>query len=321
MHGCGITLRGNVMHDAPHSAVLYGGNEHLFEYNNVYRVLLETGDAGAYYTGRDWTTHGDVLRFNYTHDLGAEGEMANTMGFYFDDCDCGDEVYGNVFHNVSRGIMVGGGREHPIRNNIFSRCIVGMSIDCRGMTWKHWNSAEHGGSSWMLEDKAKAFDYTKGVWAARYPRLADIMRDHPREPLYNPVENNIFIDCRKQILALDREAPLARMAPIANNVVVNTRGTNGVAAASANPNEHGASGEPLRTVKPAAIRESIDAAATPFVPRVFTTTLFAMGAMRASGASLSRARICFLQSMKMLFSTGLYNGSRGWSRMMSARRG
>ena len=232
VNGCGITLRANVMHDAPHSAVLYGGNEHLFEYNNVYRVLLETGDAGAYYTGRDWTTQGNVLRFNYTHDLGAGGEIANTMGFYFDDCDCGDEVYGNVFHNVSRGIMVGGGREHPIRNNVFSRCLIGMSIDCRGMTWKQWNSAEHGGSSWLLEDKAKAFDYTNGVWAMRYPRLANIMNDHPREPLYNPVENNVFIDCQKEILALDRIAPLARMAPIAGNVVVNTQGTNGVKCAS-----------------------------------------------------------------------------------------
>ena len=232
VNGCGITLRANVMHDAPHSAVLYGGNEHLFEYNNVYRVLLETGDAGAYYTGRDWTTQGNVLRFNYTHDLGAGGEIANTMGFYFDDCDCGDEVYGNVFHNVSRGIMVGGGREHPIRNNIFSRCLIGMSIDCRGMTWKHWNSAEHGGPSWLLEDKAKAFDYTNGVWAARYPRLANIMNDHPREPLHNPVENNVFIDCQKEILVLDRIAPLARMAPIAGNVVVNTHGTNSVKCAS-----------------------------------------------------------------------------------------
>lgn len=232
VNGCGITLRANVVHDAPHTAVLYGGNEHLFEYNNVYRVLLETGDAGAYYTGRDWTTQGNVLRFNYTHDLGAGGEIANTMGFYFDDCDCGDEVYGNVFHNVSRGIMVGGGREHPIRNNVFSRCQIGMSIDCRGMTWKHWNSAEHGGSSWLLEDKAKAFDYTNGVWAARYPRLAKIMNDHPREPLYNPVENNIFIDCQKEILALDRVAPLVRMAQIAGNVVINTKGTNGVRCAS-----------------------------------------------------------------------------------------
>ncbi len=227
--GSGITLRGNKMHDAPHSAVLYGGNEHLFESNEVYRVLMETGDAGAYYTGRDWTTQGNVLRHNYTHDLGADGEHANTMGFYFDDCDCGDEVYGNVFHNVARGIMVGGGREHPIRNNVFSRCRIGLSIDCRGMTWKHWNAHP----SWMLEDKAKELDYTHGVWAARYPRLANIMNDHPREPLYNPVENNVFIDCTQQILALDGKASecLSRMAPIAGNLVINTQGTNGVKTA------------------------------------------------------------------------------------------
>ncbi len=239
--GCGITLRGNVIHNAPHSAVLYGGNEHLFEYNNVYSVLLETGDAGAYYTGRDWTTQGNVLRFNYTHDLGMgttarEGSDAavsgvNTMGFYFDDCDCGDEVYGNIFHNIARGIMIGGGREHPVRNNIFSRCNIAMSIDCRGMTWKHWNNVSAGGSSWLLEDKAKAFSYTNGVWAAKYPRLADIMNDYPREPLYNPVENNIFIDCRGQLVSLGGNAPLEHMAPIANNVVVNTLGTNGVSYA------------------------------------------------------------------------------------------
>ena len=107
-----------------------------------------------------------------------------------------------------------------------------MSIDCRGMTWKHWNSTEHGGPSWLLEDKAKAFDYTNGVWAARYPHLANIMNDHPREPLYNPVENNVFIDCQKEVLALDRVAPLARMAPISGNVVINTKGTNGMRCAS-----------------------------------------------------------------------------------------
>ncbi len=227
VEGCGITLRANVMHDAPHSAVLYGGNEHLFEYNNVHHVLLETGDAGAFYTGRDWTTQGNVLRYNFVHDLGSgtsygaeSGDTAvsgeNTMGFYFDDCDCGDEVYGNVFHNVSRGIMVGGGREHPIRNNVFSRCNIGLSIDCRGMTWKNWNTS---GGGWNLEEKAQKLDYTNGVWAARYPLLARIMDDHPREPLYNPVVGNVFIACR-EVLRLDKSAPLERMAPIRGNVVV-----------------------------------------------------------------------------------------------------
>ncbi len=235
--GCGLTFRANVVHDAPHTAMLYTGNEHLFEYNNVYHVLLETGDAGAYYTGRDWTTQGNVLRYNYTHDLGEgttnrEGEDSavsgeNTMGFYFDDCDCGDEVYGNIFHNIARGIMIGGGREHPVRNNIFSHCNIGLSIDCRGMKWKLWSDL----NAWMDLSITNIISFTNGVWAAKYPRLAGIIDDHPREPLYNPVENNIFIDCRKQLVALDGMAPLDRMAPIADNVVINTLGTNGVSYA------------------------------------------------------------------------------------------
>jgi len=225
--GCGIAVRRNKIYDAPHSAVIYGGNEHLFESNDVHHVLLETGDAGAFYTGRDWTTQGTVLRYNYVHDLGAgtsygsgSGDTAvsgeNTMGFYFDDCDCGDAVYGNTFHNVARGIMIGGGREHPVSGNVFSHCNIGLSIDCRGMTWKNWNTS---GGSWNLEEKAQKFDYTNGVWAAKYPLLAKIMSDHPREPLYNPVTGNVFVACR-EVLRLDKVAPLERMAPIRDNVVV-----------------------------------------------------------------------------------------------------
>ena len=94
----------------------------------------------------------------------------NAMGIYFDDCDCGDEVYGNVFLNCPRGILIGGGRDHPVRSNVFINCRMGMSIDCRGISWKcKWNVA---GTSSDLEGKAKKFGYKSGVWAARYPGLA-----------------------------------------------------------------------------------------------------------------------------------------------------
>ena len=48
------------------------------------------------------------------------------MGFHFDDCDCGDEVYGNVFLNVARG-----------------------------MEWPNWNQPC---TSWALEEMANALD-------------------------------------------------------------------------------------------------------------------------------------------------------------------
>jgi len=194
--GCGITIRGNTFYNAPHLAVLYGGNECLIESNEIHHVVLETNDASAIYTGRDWTTAGNVLRGNFIHHLGnpkSTGENG-VMAFYFDDCDCGDEVTDNVFWKVPRGIMVGGGREHPIRGNIFVDCNLGYSIDNRGMTWKNWNLPK---SSWHLEGRAEALHYREEPWKSRYPWLARIMQDDPKEPKNDPVENNVFVDCKE----------------------------------------------------------------------------------------------------------------------------
>ena len=239
---CGFALRGNEIWDAPHMAVRYESNDTLIESNDVHHVLLETGDAGAFYSGRDWTTQGNAVRYNFIHDLGKgttarEGEDAavsgtNVMGIYFDDCDCGDEVYGNVFLNVPRGIMIGGGRDHPIRDNLFINCTLGLSMDCRGRRWKSYSEPGPDGRL-MLESKALKLDYTNAVWAARYPRLADIMNDYPLEPLYNPIEGNTFIDCGRilnvrEVLKFndDGTAPgiFSRIAPIRDNTVIYTKG-------------------------------------------------------------------------------------------------
>jgi len=225
VQGCGQIMRHNSIHDAPHSAVLYGGNEHLLEYNEVYRVVMETGDAGAFYTGRDWTTQGNILRYNYIHDLGGgDADHVNTMGFYFDDCDCGDVVEGNVFFRAGRAIMIGGGREHPIVNNLVVECPIGLHIDARGMSWKQWNEPE---GSWWLEGKAEKLNYKQPPWSEKYPRLARIMEDSPREPLYNPILNNVFVDCKKEICSFDKNVmSLMDKFEIANNLAVFTASTN-----------------------------------------------------------------------------------------------
>ena len=178
VNGCGQIARNNRIHDAPHNAVLYGGNEHLLERNEVYRVVMETGDAGAFYSGRDWTSQGNVLRNNYIHDLGGgHAEHVNTMGIYLDDCDCGDTLVGNVFYRAGRAIMIGGGRDNPVLNNLVVDCPIGLHIDSRGMTWKQWNNPAD--SSWSLEAKAQQFNYTQPPWSTKYPRLAAIMNEEP----------------------------------------------------------------------------------------------------------------------------------------------
>ena len=223
-NGCGQIARNNRIHDAPHNAVLYGGNEHLLERNEVYRVVMETGDAGAFYSGRDWTSQGNVLRNNYIHDLGGgHAEHVNTMGFYLDDCDCGDTLVGNVFYRAGRAIMIGGGRDNPVLNNLVVDCPIGLHIDARGMTWKQWNNPAD--KSWCLEAKAQQFDYTQPPWSTRYPRLAAIMQEFPREPLGNTVRRNVFVDCTKQVCDFDGNVKkLIEKFEIADNLAVNTSG-------------------------------------------------------------------------------------------------
>jgi hypothetical protein len=223
--GCGQIVRNNRIHDAPHNAILYGGNEHLFEMNEIYRVVLETGDAGAFYTGRDWTSQGNVLRHNFIHDLGAgDANQVSTMGVYLDDCDSGDTIEGNVFYRAGRAIMIGGGRDNPVLNNLIVDCPIGLHIDARGMTWPQWNNP--GEPSWYLEDKAKRFNYTQAPWSVKYPALAAIMNEEPRQPLHNPIRRNVFVDCSRKVYDFDGNVlKLLDQFVMTDNLIVDTHGT------------------------------------------------------------------------------------------------
>lgn len=227
VQGCGQIVRNNRIHDAPHNAVLFGGNEHLFELNDVYRAVLETGDAGAFYTGRDWTFQGNVIRHNLISDLGVGStHLDNVMGVYLDDCVSGIRVEGNIFLRAGRGIMVGGGRDNPILNNLFVDCATGMSLDSRGMTWKQWNNPADAG--WALELKAQRLNYKQPPWSVKYPRLAAIMDENPREPLHDPVLRNVFVDCRKVAVAFDRGVVgVLGKLEVADNLVVDSTGAKG----------------------------------------------------------------------------------------------
>ncbi|MGE9266838.1 MAG: right-handed parallel beta-helix repeat-containing protein [Verrucomicrobiales bacterium] len=220
MYGCGGTVRQNLIHHAPHIGITYSGNEHLIELNEIHHVVQETSDAGAIYTGRDWTSRGNLLRHNYLHHLGTEGGTNNhAMGIYLDDCDSGDTLEGNIFHRAGRAILIGGGRDNPVKNNLFIDCAIGIHLDSRGMSWKQWNNPEY--PSWMLEKKAQALDYQSPPWSERYPSLARIMEDEPRLPLYNDMTGNIFIHTDQDVCQFDtRVIGLLPRLKLAGNFIV-----------------------------------------------------------------------------------------------------
>ena len=218
VNGCGHTARNNLIHDAPHNAVLYSGNEHLFEKNEIHHVVMETGDSGAFYTGRDWGSQGTILRYNYIHDLGmGNTNHANTMGIYLDDCDSGETLEGNVLVNVGRGFMIGGGRDNIMINNIVYDCIIGMSIDDRGKT-RIVKKGQAGEASWQLLRKIEEMNYKEPPWSDAYPSLAKIIDDDPALPLHNVITNNVFINCSKEAISTSVSKDIFARLVVTNNL-------------------------------------------------------------------------------------------------------
>ncbi len=200
INGAGNRIANNEIHDAPHSAIILGGNDHIIEYNRIYRVCQETGDAGAFYMGRDWTHRGNILRHNIFHDvygfgLSHEGPSSDNefnfqyetplwaWGIYLDDCSSGVTVYGNIIYRVPLcGVMIGGGRDNLVENNIFVDCIPAIHIDAR------WDAY-----CWdVMDERLEAMKPKEPPYSIRYPELLTLYQDDRRKPSNNQFIRNII---------------------------------------------------------------------------------------------------------------------------------
>ncbi|MBN2295278.1 MAG: right-handed parallel beta-helix repeat-containing protein [Pirellulales bacterium] len=193
IHGCGNRMANNLIHHAPTGAVAYGGNEHVLELNEIHDVCILYSDVGVFYTGRDWSSRGNVVRWNYIHDI-SNNAGHGSSAIYFDDCDSGDTALGNiVFGGVKRGVLLGGGRDNIIHGNIFIDLPQGIFVDARGPRGITLDKP----GSWNLLEKCKQVDYLSPLWKKRYPRLAKVMDEEPLLPMGNSMHNNIMIGCEK----------------------------------------------------------------------------------------------------------------------------
>ncbi len=132
----------NLIHDCPRSAAYIDcGNDNVIEYNQMYRLNLETEDTGAIYTCTSFggdepnfkpevnaQSRGNIIRYNLIHDTGGYGKVRPGVwqfpyfcwGIYLDLATSGTHVYGNVVYDTCRGaFMIGGGQDNLCENNIF----------------------------------------------------------------------------------------------------------------------------------------------------------------------------------------------------------
>ncbi|HOE66048.1 MAG TPA: right-handed parallel beta-helix repeat-containing protein [Candidatus Hydrogenedentes bacterium] len=199
--GVGMRAAHNLIHDAPHIAIMLGGNDNIVEYNDIHHVNKAGADNGAYYMGRDWTQRGNIIRYNIFHDIYGFGlkniwqpqpngryvyeSPAGTFGIYLDDLASGTTVFGNIVYRVPlAGALVGGGRDNVFENNVFVDCIPAYYTDARNSEW--WK----GQLSKTMFDRLNEVNYQEPPYATRYPELLT-MGDDPWRPAGNRFLRNI----------------------------------------------------------------------------------------------------------------------------------
>ena len=192
--GVGVYVAHNEINDAPHQAILVGGNDHLFELNDVHHVSVASDDCGAFYMGRNPSDRGTVIRHNYWHEIGSA--MAHgSCAIYFDDGDGGQTVYGNVFYKASGGrfgaVFNHGGHDNTVVNNIFIECDLAIgAAPWSDDGWREWL----GGDLWktrLLEE----VDITRSPFTERYPELIGFM-EYESGLRLNRALRNVAVACK-----------------------------------------------------------------------------------------------------------------------------
>jgi hypothetical protein len=189
VNGCGNVVRSNLIHHGPHNGIQLSGNDHLVELNEIHSVCHDTGDVGAFYTGRNWTARGTIIRNNYWHHISGPG-MLGAMGIYLDDQASGFTVAGNVFFKVTRAVFIGGGCDNVVDGNVFVDCKPAVHIDARGLGWQKKATDDPKGE---LRSSLAAMPYQNELWSKRYPNLVNILSDDPGTPKRNTVAHNVCV--------------------------------------------------------------------------------------------------------------------------------
>ncbi len=189
LDGVGHTVSGNLIADSDHVGIQFQGNDHLIERNELARLMLDSSDGGAIYTGRDWTSRGTRIRHNFLHDI-KPAPGFETKGIYLDDMASGIDIEGNVFLRVDQAVFIGGGRDNIVTGNVFAATEPAVHMDSRGQN-EHRAQIENPDSETLT--RLRAVPFRSPVWQSKYPWLAIILEDQPGKAKRNILTGNVYL--------------------------------------------------------------------------------------------------------------------------------
>lgn len=182
LNGVGNHVTHCYIHDAPDLAVLYYGNQLDISYNHIKNVAENVTDAGAVCTGRDFSTTGNTIAYNFFEDIGNTADKS-VCAIYLDDCTSGMQVTGNVFYRCGStgtyhfgAVHVNGGSNNVFRNNYFIDCGTAFSNT-------RWSDQQY--KALVSGPYNASADIHSPAFMKRYPYIAALT-----DPAHLPVPKN-----------------------------------------------------------------------------------------------------------------------------------
>ena len=213
--GVGNRIAHNHIFDAPDIAVYLHGNDHIIEYNHIHHVMLENGDGGWFYMGRDLSELGNIIRYNFAHNVAVTEERPDdertegASGIYIDDVGAGVTIFGNILYKTGRNrgaIILDRVCDTKVKNNIFIDCQLGISERAWSPeTDRSWNRItpqvleENYGTESLRAQRLYAVNYLAPPFIEHYPFVQDYLDfDVAWKPRRNFTANNVFVGMSEQ---------------------------------------------------------------------------------------------------------------------------
>ena len=190
LQGVGNSALHNEISDIPHEAIHIGGNNLTVEGNKISNVCWDCSDAGAIYasTATSAINRGNVIRGNVISDVKNKIGTGGIWGIYLDNRASGFEIQGNIVKNTDVAMILNGGRDIHVRNNVILDCPTAFQVD----------DASHVDYQGLVESLAMV-PYQNAAWSQNYPNLVNILSDDPTYAKYNVFSDNVVVNSAQTI--------------------------------------------------------------------------------------------------------------------------
>ena len=191
LSGVGQIARNNEIHSGPHVAIIFRGNDHLIEQNYIHDVVRDADDMGAIYAGRSWVSRGTVIRHNLVRNItGYAGGTHLPSAIYLDDGLSGIKVEGNIIINAALGVMLNGGRDNIVVNNLFIDSRRAVRYTSMENAYKTWAAMSYR----TLWARLRAAPVNTEPWLKAYPQLVGLADGRPDLPQNSIVRDNLLFN-------------------------------------------------------------------------------------------------------------------------------